>query len=47
MIAVLNISVVADYLAQVSYEYIKGKDDEYDEFYKIKGANNLFNPKKK
>ena len=46
-IFVFNVSVLADYFAQVSYELIRGDDDEYRDNYYIRGNGTYFNNKKK
>lgn len=40
-ILVLNISILSSYFAQISYELIKGDDDEYRDNYYIKGHNSV------
>lgn len=40
-IFILNISILSSYFAQISYELIKGKDDEYRDNYYIKGHDSV------
>ena len=46
-VSVFNISVLADYFAQASYELIRGEDEEYRDNYYIKGTGSTFTPRKK
>ena len=35
MVFVINISILANFLAQASYEHIKGNNEEYDDYSQI------------
>ncbi|MBP3821406.1 hypothetical protein J6G99_07180 [bacterium] len=41
MVTIANISIIANYLSQTSYELIKGEGQEYNDNYEIKSANEL------
>ena len=45
-VLVFNISALAGYFAQVSYELIRGKDDEYKDNYYMKGPTDYTNKRK-
>jgi len=46
-VAMLNLSALSSYFAQASYELIKGKDNEYQDNYYMKGSGiNMYNRKK-
>ncbi len=47
LVFVFNISVLSDYFAQISYELIKGEDEEYKDNYYIKGTGSAFSSRKK
>ena len=41
MVTIANISIIANYFSQTSYELIKGEGQEYNDNYEIKSANEL------
>lgn len=47
VIAILNISVMASYFAQIAYETIKSEDSEYNDNYLIKGDGRNYDKNKK